>query len=652
MSKATTLALIITSLVAAPSALAYEYGQYADTTLDRLINDYPGRYRGTANFEGASDWMQARLGSGYALSRQPFTWVVAGASRSSQNVIATAAGVTGRSLVVGAHFDTFFGRPTLQGLDDNGSGAAVLTEIARNLSGLDLEDGLTFLAFGAEEEGLRGSRAYVSSLDAEARASLTGMINIDSLITGDKMYAHAGDNSIANPALASLREHAFRIAEELGIELFTNPGLDPAYPAGTGCCSDGDAFNAALAITVLYLEATNWEIGDLDGYTQTSNPAIPGGATWHNPSLDNEAVLVGAFGQERIDQRLRDYSRLLTRLVLEATNTDLRYSTASGAQMVRAVEEGLARQHQILGQLHDRRWLSLRLDPREVGSFDGAIGAEGGANPSGGFDDGVQGRARQAGIYALGDYQLNPTLNIGASLRYGGAKQDLQHGGKIESDTWQAGLYAQLNDGGPLWLDADLRAGRSDLDLTRALVIQGNGGGPVVLNQRLTGDTDATFWGGRLLAGYDFSVGQLRSGPLAGVEYTRYVIDGFTEKQPLRTALDYRTERYDSVELSLGWRAYGDIDLNRGLKLQPYASLAWVEELGDGLFDRFTAVSRADGGTRSTQVSGVDKHFARARLGAQLAINESLGLYAEADGRLQHKDGEAAGFLIGAQWAF
>lgn len=652
MKKVTTLALAIASLIAAPAALAYEYGEYADTTLDRLINEYPGRYRGTANFEGASDWMQARLGTGYSLSRQPFSWTVGGASRSSQNVIATAAGVTGRNLVVGAHFDTSFGRPTLQGLDDNGSGAAVLTEIANNLSGLDLEDGLTFLAFGAEEEGLRGSRAYVASLDADARASLTGMINIDSLITGDLMYAHAGDNSVANPALTLLREHAFRIANELGIDLFTNPGLDPAYPAGTGCCSDGDSFNAALNIPVLYLESTNWNIGDLDGYTQTTNPAIPGGATWHNPALDNETVLVGAFGQERIAQRLRDYSRLLTRLVLEATNTDLRYATASGAQMVRAVEEGLTRQHQTLGQLHERRWLSLRLDPREAGSFDGAIGAEGGATPSGGFDDGVQGRARQAGVYVLGDYQLSPVLNIGASLRYGGGKQDLQHGGKVESETWQAGLYAQLNNGGPLWLDADLRAGRSDLDLTRALVIQGNGGGPVVLNQRLTGDTDATFWGGRLLAGYDFSIGQLRSGPLAGVEYTRYVIDGFREKQSLRTALDYRTERYDSVELSLGWRAYGNLDLDRGLRLQPYASLAWVEELGDGFSDTFSAVSRGDGGTRSARIQGVDKHFARARLGAQLAINESLGLYAEGNARLRHEDGDAASFLIGAQWAF
>ncbi|MGA3828245.1 autotransporter outer membrane beta-barrel domain-containing protein, partial [Pseudomonas chlororaphis] len=76
--------------------------------------------------------------------------------------------------------------------------------------------------------------AFVDSLSASQRANMLAMINIDSLITGDMMYAHAGQNSTANPALASLREHTLQIARELQINLFTNPGLDPAYPAGTG----------------------------------------------------------------------------------------------------------------------------------------------------------------------------------------------------------------------------------------------------------------------------------------------------------------------------------------------------------------------------------------------------------------------------------
>lgn len=108
-------------------------------TLERLITDYPGRYRGTASFAGASELMQSRLGFGYQTSRQDFTWA---GNRSSQNVIASAPGSSGKFLVLGAHYDTYYGRPTLQGLDDNASGAAVLTEIARNLGGIALENGL------------------------------------------------------------------------------------------------------------------------------------------------------------------------------------------------------------------------------------------------------------------------------------------------------------------------------------------------------------------------------------------------------------------------------------------------------------------------------------------------------------------------------
>ena len=350
-------------------ANAYQYGEYAGETLERLITDYPGRYRGTASFAGASELMQSRLGFGYQTSRQDFTWA---GNRSSQNVIASAPGSSGKFLVLGAHYDTYYGRPTLQGLDDNASGAAVLTEIARNLGGIALENGLEVVGFGAEEEGLRGSRAYVESLDASQRANLLGMINLDSLVTGDKMYAHAGSNSVSNPALGAYREQILRIARELDIPLFTNPGLNAEYPAGTGCCSDGESFNG-MDIPVLFIEATNWELGDLDGYEQTDNPAIPGGSTWHDPAEDNKEVLTNALGQERIEQRMRDFSRLLTRLVLELTNADLLASTASGGALARQMEDQLQRQHQALTRLHDRRWLTLLGSNRPVGSFDGCL---------------------------------------------------------------------------------------------------------------------------------------------------------------------------------------------------------------------------------------------------------------------------------------
>ncbi len=574
-------------------ANAYQYGEYAGETLERLITDYPGRYRGTASFAGASELMQSRLGFGYQTSRQDFTWA---GNRSSQNVIASAPGSSGKFLVLGAHYDTYYGRPTLQGLDDNASGAAVLTEIARNLGGIALENGLEVVGFGAEEEGLRGSRAYVESLDASQRANLQGMINLDSLVTGDKMYAHAGSNSVSSPALGAYREQILRIARELDIPLFTNPGLNAEYPAGTGCCSDGESFNG-MDIPVLFIEATNWELGDLDGYEQTDNPAIPGGSTWHDPAEDNKEVLTNALGQERIEQRMRDFSRLLTRLVLELTNADLLASTASGGALARQMEDQLQRQHQALTRLHDRRWLTLLGSNRPVGSFDGEVGAEGEVSPDSGFDMPGDPESRRAGVHLLGDYRYSEALTLGGSLAFQRSRDKLDHGGRIEGDTWQLGLFG-------------------------------------------------------LEGGYDFSFGELRSGPLAGLDYMRYRIDDFREDEALRTALGYEKQDYDSLEASLGWRLRGELALGARMRLQPYASLRWVRELADGRLEDMDLTSRGDGRVRVADMGGVDKDFGRAQLGAQLAITEQLGVFAEANSRFAHSEGNQAGYSLGVNWQF
>ncbi|CRM19481.1 Aminopeptidase S [Pseudomonas sp. 37 R 15] len=648
MIKPLALAVSVAGALLSTHLQAYDYGQHANTTLEKLINDYPGRYRGTANFAGAADWMQSQMGTAYNLSRQNFTWN--NGSRASQNVMAYAAGTKAQYVVIGAHFDTYFGRPTLQGLDDNGSGASVLTEVAKNLGGLQLENGLQVVGFGAEEEGLRGSRAFVDSLSASQRANMLAMINLDSLITGDMMYAHAGQNSTANPGLAALREHTFQIARELNIPLFTNPGLDPQYPKGTGCCSDGEPFEP-LNIPILYIEATNWELGDLDGYTQTDNPKIPGGSTWHDPSEDNKAVLTDAFGQARIDQRLRDYSRLLSRLVLELTNADLMASTASGGAVARNMQDNLQRQHQALVRLHDRRWLTLQAASREVGSFDGEVGVDGEYNPDNGFDTPLNPEARRLGVHALGDYQLSSSLNIGASLSYLNGRDKLEHRGKLDSDTWQASVYALLNDGGPSWLAGDLSVGHTRFDSKRNLLIQANGG-PILLNQQLTGNTDALSLGARVLGGYDFDFGAIKSGPFAGLDYSHYRIDQFHEKQNLRTSLEYEEQTFDSLEASLGWRVRGAVALPYSMSLMPYGNLAWVKELADGRLDELQLTARADGQARTAKLGSVDKSFGRAQIGSQLAITPQLGVYAEVNGRLGHAEGSQTGYSLGVQWMF
>ena len=632
-------------------ASAYENGSYARETLNTLINDYPGRYRGTDNFVGAANWMEQRMGVGYTTARQDFSWTVGASRRSSQNVLAYNTGLSSDYIITGAHFDTAFGSPTLQGVDDNGSGASVLTEVARNLSGIQTEKTLVFAAFGAEEERLRGSYAMAQELIAQNGVeNLKGMINIDSMVTGDKLYAHAGANSVANPELAKLREQMLRVGKELNIDISTNPGGNPRYPVGTGCCSDGDSFNP-LNIPVLYLEATNWDLGDLDGYTQTDNPAIPGGQTWHNATRDNEAYLNSALGQERIDERLRDVSRLLTRLLLEASSTDLLHSAYSAAAMQDALQDSLKRQRQSVKDVTDKRWLVLQNSTRGVGTLDTVVGVEGTAYPSSGFDKEPQQRSRQAMVYGLVDYQLAEELTVGGSLSLLRNKDKLDRNGHLDSDTWQVGLYGLYNQAGASWLGSEVTAGRSSIDTRRSVFLQANNG-PVLLDNQLNANTNAQFFAARLNGGYDFSYGDVRTGPTAGLDYAHYRVNGFDDQGDLRTGVRYEKQNLNSVEANLGWRLYGKVDFSNTMSLQPYATVSWVREMADGLNSGFTVKDHADGVSRRVNVGKADKDFGRSTVGVQWLATENVNLYTEVGSRFAHKDGEQTHYNVGAQWKF
>ncbi|MFH1314515.1 MAG: M28 family metallopeptidase, partial [Candidatus Eisenbacteria bacterium] len=74
------------------------------------------------------------------------------------------------------------------GADDNASGVVAVLECARLLAGLDLDFGLTFVAFSGEELGLLGSDCYVDALSEED--SILGVINFD--MVG---YAESGNRT-------------------------------------------------------------------------------------------------------------------------------------------------------------------------------------------------------------------------------------------------------------------------------------------------------------------------------------------------------------------------------------------------------------------------------------------------------------------------
>jgi hypothetical protein len=68
------------------------------------------------------------------------------------------------------------------------------------------------------------------------------------------------------------------MARQMGASILTSPGLNKDYPYGTtGDWSDHDVF-ARNGIPYLYLEATNWLLGDKDGYINSAKY----GEIWHS----------------------------------------------------------------------------------------------------------------------------------------------------------------------------------------------------------------------------------------------------------------------------------------------------------------------------------------------------------------------------------
>ncbi|WP_238403980.1 M20/M25/M40 family metallo-hydrolase [Paenibacillus paridis] len=276
---------------------AYEY-------LDYLANTIGSRVAGSAKEVEAGNYVKGEFEKlGFGVTVQPFSYVRSGATVNSNNIVATKVGVSPKVLIVGAHYDSVSAG---KGADDNASGVAVMLESAKAVSQLETPYTIKFIAFGAEETGTRGSQYYVSQMTAEDKKNTIAMINLDSVAVGDFMYIYGSRGS-----KGFVRDLGLSIADRLNLDLITNPGDNPQYPAGTtGDWSDHAAFSKA-GIPYAYLEATNWTLGDKDGYTQT----VAEGAVWHT-AKDTIAHIQSVY-PGRIEQHLSTFTQVLTGIMLE-----------------------------------------------------------------------------------------------------------------------------------------------------------------------------------------------------------------------------------------------------------------------------------------------------------------------------------------------
>ena len=139
---------------------------------------------------------------GYQVERQAYTYETETGPVEGCNLSAvrTSDNPDGDILLIGTWHDTALASP---GAGKNGSGAAVLLEIARLLSDLPTDTELRFVSFSGHLDGLIGVRHYVSRLSSREKERMIGAIMLEPsgyqaggelvIGTADGKHAMAGD---------------------------------------------------------------------------------------------------------------------------------------------------------------------------------------------------------------------------------------------------------------------------------------------------------------------------------------------------------------------------------------------------------------------------------------------------------------------------
>lgn len=118
--------------------------------------------RGTAALQNTLDWLKENyLSYGYTTS-QMVEDSYSYSGFTCKNLVVTKVGTVypNTYVIVCGHYDTISGT----GTNDNGSGTAILLEIARLLQNVPTEYSIRFIHFSGEEDGLRGSQHYVNNV--------------------------------------------------------------------------------------------------------------------------------------------------------------------------------------------------------------------------------------------------------------------------------------------------------------------------------------------------------------------------------------------------------------------------------------------------------------------------------------------------------
>ncbi len=153
-------------------------------------------------------------------------------------------------------------------------------------------------------------------------------------------------------------------------------------------------------------------------------------------------------------------------------------------------------------------------------------------------------------------------------------------------------------------------------------------------------------------AGFLMPFATVRVGPVAGLDYARARVEGYTEEGDAALALNVGRQRFSSLRGSIGAEVRGDFG-GGGVQLRPYAA-ALVEKdfTGDDRSIRFAQTS-APGIVNSYRVEDASKKaYGRLSVGMSAAILSGISLNANVSGTVGKDQGNETSGHVGLRAGF
>ncbi|WP_206458515.1 M20/M25/M40 family metallo-hydrolase [Anaerovorax sp. IOR16] len=329
--------------------------------LKKLSVDIGTRIAATDEERQARDYIEAEFKAlGYSTTGQAFTYTRKGSSYESSNVIAVKPGKTDKQIIVGAHYDSV----NTKGASDNASGVAVMLGAAETIKNIETQYTIKFIAFGAEEVGTKGSQYYASEMSETEKSNTIAMINLDTVLVGDKMYVYGNLGE-----KGWFRDQTLELADTLDLNVITQQGLNPDYPAGTtGDWSDHDPFDQ-LGFPWIYFESTNWDLKDSEGnYSTGESETEQFGEIMHTERDELEFMHENLPG--RVENRLYTYTTLLSHLLVKVNPPIAITASTNLLSMSEVKEVNVEFDLGYAPQLTDLKWTLGEKSFEEWKSFD------------------------------------------------------------------------------------------------------------------------------------------------------------------------------------------------------------------------------------------------------------------------------------------